>query len=690
MKVPEAEKIRNVALVGHGGSGKTSMAEAMLFSTGSISRLGKVDEGNTTTDFDPEEIKKKMSISTGLTSCKWEDHKINILDTPGFADFIGEVKSALRVTDSVVFVLSAVAGVEVQAEISWLYANDYELPRLIFINKMERENADFQMALNSISDKLGKVPIPIHFPIGQADKFKGYVDLVRMKAFVFNNSKLSEEEIPADLQDQVSKLRDQLIESVAESDDSLLEKYLEGTELTAEEISTGLRAGTLKGSIVPILCGSGLKNQGISTLLEYIIQLLPSPTDRPQAKGNNPKTKSEETRNPEKDEPLSAIVFKTVVDPYIGKLNIFKVYSGSLSSDSQIYNSNKDKVERIGQILCIQGKKQEPLAEASVGDIAAVAKLQETSTGDTLCQEDNPIIFPALGLPHPVISAAIEPKTKGDEDKLSTALARLTEEDPTFTVRRDTDVRQTIISGMGETHMEIIVERLKRKFGVEAELKEPKIPYRETIRSSVKIQGKYKKQTGGHGQYGDAWIEMEPLPRGNGFEFVNKIFGGSIPRQYIPAVEKGIKEAMEEGVLGSYPVIDVKVTLYDGSYHPVDSSEMAFKIAGSLAFKNGAVKANPVLLEPVVNVEVKIPETYMGDIIGDLNSKRGRILGVEPLGNEQIVKAQVPLSEMNKYANDLRSITQGRGTFKTELSHYEEVPSHISQKIIEAVKAAKE
>ncbi len=689
MKEQAVDTIRTVALVGHGGSGKTSLAEAMLFSTEAISRLGKVEEGNTTTDFDPEEINKRMSINTSLASCKWQDFKINILDTPGFADFIGEVKAALRVADGVVFVLPAVAGVEVQAEICWFYANEHKLPRLIFINKMDRENADFETVLTSIKDRLGKTPVPVHFPIGQAEDFRGFVDLIKMKAFLFNEKRLEETEITSDLQDKATYFREQLIESIAESDDSLLEKYLEGNELNSEEISKGLRAGTLKGNIVPILCGSASKNQGILPLMDCISKALPSPKDRPDVQGKNPKTESQETRKPERNEPFSALVFKTIVDPYIGKLNIFRVYSGSLSSDSQAYNSSKDKKERIGQILSIQGKNQEPFDVIASGDIAAVAKLQETGTGDTLSQEDHPIIFSTIELPQPVISASIRPKTKGDEDKLSTALSRLNEEDPTFTVRRDTEVRQTIISGMGETHLEMITERLKRKFGVETELEEPKVPYKETIRSSVKVQGKYKKQTGGHGQYGDAWIEMEPLPRGKGFEFVDKIFGGSIPKQYIPAVEKGIQEAMEEGILAGYPVIDIKVTLYDGSYHAVDSSEMAFKIAGSLAFKNGVLKADPTLLEPIVNVEVRVPEAYMGDIIGDLNSKRGKILGMEPSNNEQSIKAQVPMAEMRKYANNLRSISQGRGTFTMEFSHYEEVPSHIVQKIVEQVKAAK-
>lgn len=690
MKAFTAEKLRNIVLVGHGGSGKTSLAEAMLFTSGTITRMGKVDEGNTTTDFDPDEIKRKMSVSLSVAYCEWKDHKVNLLDTPGFADFIGEVKSGLRVADASILVLSAVAGVEVQAEIFWRYANEYALPRLIFINRMDRENADFEAALESIRERLGSTPVPIQIPIGAADTFRGFIDLVKMKAFTFANGGLTEGEIPSELASSVSAHREKLIEAAAESDDSLLEKYLEGQELTREELSKGLRMGTISGKLVPIVCGSALKNLAISALLDTIVEVLPSPQDRPDIKGTNPKTNTEETRKPLESEPFSSLVFKTIVDPYIGKLNIFRVYSGALSSDSHAHNANKDKTERIGQLLSLQGKKQEPIARASAGDIAAVAKLQDTGTGDTLCQADKPIVLPRLEFPGPIISTAIRPKSKGDEDKLSTALSKLLEEDSTFAVRRDAELRQTIISGMGDTHLELVVDRLKRKFGVDAELETLKIPYRETVRSKVQAQGKHKKQSGGHGQYGDAWIEIEPLEHGKGFEFVNKVFGGAIPKQYIPAVEKGVKEAMEAGYLAGYPVVDVRVTLCDGSYHSVDSSEMAFKLAGSLAFRNAVAKAIPILLEPIVNVEVRVPEAYMGDIIGDLNSKRGKILGMEPSNSEQLIRAQAPLAEMSKYANDLRSITQGRGTFKMEFSHYEEVPSHISQKIIEEAKAAKE
>jgi len=683
----DLEKIRNVAIVAHGGSGKTSLTEAMLFDCQATTRLGKVDDGTTTTDFDPDEIKRKISINLSLASCQWQGHKITFLDTPGFADFIGEVKSALRVTDGAIVVLSAVSGVEVQSEIVWRFLEERKLPRLIFINKLDRENADVDKVLGMIRDLLGSTPLPIQIPIGTGEAFQGVIDLVKMKAITFPGSKPEEGEIPAELRDEASAQQEKLIEKVAESSDELLEKYLEGTELTHEEISRGLRTATLNGNLVPILWGSATKNLGIQPLLDKIVDYLPSPLDRPEASGLNPKTEQEERRKPKVDEPFSALVFKTIVDPYIGKLNLFRVYSGRLTADSQIYNSTRERTERVGHIFTLHGKRQEEVKEVGPGEIAAVAKLQETGTNDTLCDPNYPIRLGPVEFPAPQISAAIEPKTKGDEDKLSTSLLKLTEEDLTLTVRRDHEIKQTIVSAMGEAHLDIVIDRLKRKFDVEAQLEKPRIPYKETIRTSAKAQGKYKKQSGGRGQYGDAWLEIEPLERGKGFEFVNKIFGGAIPKQYIPAVEKGVRETMAEGVLAGYPVIDLRVTLYDGSYHEVDSSELAFKIAGSLAFKNAVSQANPVLLEPIMSLEVIVPENYTGEIMGDLNSKRGKILGIEPAGNHlQSVKALVPLAEMSKYANDLRSITKGRGTFKMEFSHNEEVPGNLSEKIIEQKK----
>lgn len=691
MKVPTMEKIRNVGVIAHGGSGKTSLVEAMLFNSKTITRLGKIEDGTTTTDFDADEIRRKISVNSTIAPFEWKNHKINIIDTPGYADFVGEVISSLRVVDSAIVVLSAVSGVEVQSEIVWRYAEEQKIPRIIFINKMDRENADFYKAVAMAKESFGSVPAVIHIPIGSAESFKGVVDLVKMKAIICKNSEYSEEEIPSELNEKTAELRDKLMEAVAETDEALLEKYLEGNELTEQEIIDGLRKGTVNGDIVPILCGSATKNLCINPLMDAIIEILPSPKERPDNAAVDKKSKEEIAIKNAENEPLSALVFKTIVDPHIGRLSLFRVYSGELNSNSVVYNSTKDKNERVGQILTLCGKKQEPLQKAIAGEIAAVAKLQETMTEDTLCDPGHPLILKGIDFPKPIISAAIEPKTKGDEDKLSGALSKLAEEDLTFNIKKDKETHQTVISGMGESHIDIIIDRLKRKFSAEAEIVKLKIPYRETIQSTVKIQGKHKKQSGGHGQYGDCWLELEPLGRGKGFEFINKIFGGSIPKQYIPAVEKGVIEAMQKGILAGYPVVDIKVTVCDGSYHSVDSSEMAFKIAGALAFKNGVIKANPVILEPVMSMQVIASENYMGDIIGDLNSKRGKILGMEPGENHlQLIKAQVPFAEISKYANDLRSITQGRGTFKTEFSHYEEVPSHLSQKIIEETKLEKE
>ncbi|MBI4743777.1 MAG: elongation factor G [Actinobacteria bacterium] len=691
MKIPTIDKIRNVGIIAHGGSGKTSLVEAMLYDSGITTRLGKIEDGTTTTDFDADEIKRKISINLSIASFEFKDHKINIIDTPGYADFIGEVISALRVVDSAIVVLSAVSGVEVQSEIVWKYAEEQKIPKIIFVNKMDRENADFYKAVEMAKNSFGSAPTAIHLPVGSAESFKGIVDLIKMKAIVYKDTNPCEEEIPPELSEKATEFRDALIESVAETDEALLEKYLEGAELTEKEIADGLKNGVISGSIVPILCGSATKNLCIQLLINTVLETLPSPKEKPDNIATDKKSKEEiAVKNSEK-EPFSALVFKTIIDPFIGRLSLFRVYSGEITSNSQAYNSTRDKNERIGQILSLCGKKQEPLQKAIAGDIGALAKLQETTTGDTLCDHNHPILLKGIEFPKPIISTAIEPKSKGDEDKLGSALSKLSEGDLTFNVKKDIEVHQTIVSGMGENHIDVMIERLKEKFGVDTEIVKLKIPYKETIQSSVKVQGKHKKQSGGHGQYGDCWLELEPLEKGKGFEFANKIFGGSIPKQYIPAVEKGVIEAMQKGVLAGYQVVDVKVTVYDGSYHSVDSSEMAFKIAGSLAFRNGILQANPVILEPIVNIEVTAPESYMGDIIGDLNSKRGRILGMEPIGNSlQSIKAQIPLAEISKYANDLRSITQGRGVFETEFSHYEEVPSHLSQKIIEETKLEKE
>ncbi|HHY46803.1 MAG TPA: elongation factor G, partial [Firmicutes bacterium] len=653
------DQLRNVALVSHGGAGKTSLAEALLFDCGASDRLGRVTEGTATTDYEPEEVKRKISISTALAPCEWNGSKVNILDTPGYADFLGDTIGALRVADSAVVLVCAASGVEVGTETVWQFADERSLPRLVFINKMDRENADFYKVLEAVRERFGRHVVPIQLPIGAQDTFKGVVDLVSEKAILFDGGgkKATLGEVPPELKDRVQEYRAALLEAAAENDDELIEKYLGGEELTEEEIRNGLRKGVSAGKTVPVLCGSGLKNIGIQPLLDAIVSYLPSPADRPESEGVNPETKAREKRPNNANAPLCALVFKTMADPYVGKLTYFRVYSGSVHSDSQVYNATRGVQERVGQIFFMRGKQQEPTDEVIAGDIAAVAKLQETTTGDTLCDKGNPIVLEPISFPQPNLSLAVRPKSKADEDKIGVGLARLAEEDPTFQVRKDTETGETVISGLGEQHLEVIADRLKRKFGVEVTLDTPKVPYRETIRGTAKVEGKHKKQTGGRGQYGHVWIELEPLPPGQGFEFVDKIFGGAVPKQYIPAVEKGIRETMTEGVLAGYPMVDFRVTLYDGSYHPVDSSEMAFKIAASMALKKGAMEAKPVLLEPIMNVEVVVPEAYMGDIMGDLNKRRGKILGMEPQGKNQVIRALAPMAEMFKYAIDLRSIT---------------------------------
>ncbi|MDI6689465.1 MAG: elongation factor G [Actinomycetota bacterium] len=685
LKKYSTERIRNIAIIAHGGTGKTSLTEAMLYTSGAISKMGSVDSGSAVTDYDPEEIKRKISINAALAPCEWKNHKINIIDTPGYADFIGEVISALRVADGAIIVVCAVSGVEVQTERVWHLADEYDLPRLVFINRMDKENADFYQAMDVVKETFGVNVAPVQLPLGKESGFKGVIDLIKMTA-VFSDGKSKEEEIPADLKAEAEKYREKLIESVVEADDKLLERYLEGEELTEEEIRTILKTATLNRTVVPVLCGSALKNIGILSLLDTIVEIMPSPMEGREIKGVNPKTQKEEIRKHSEKEPLTALVFKSVADPYVGKLTFLRVYSGVLHADSAVHNASRGKRERIGHLFFMQGKNQIETSDVPAGDIAAVPKLNETFTGDTLCDEGKPIKLQPPTLPEPMISVAIEPKTKGDEEKLSTSLMRLAEEDLTLRVRRDHETRQTIVSGVGDMHLEVTIDHLRRKFGVEATLSTPKIPYKETVLASARAQGKYKRQTGGRGQYGDAWIEVEPLPRGAGYEFVDKIVGGAIPKQYIPAVEKGLKEALEGGVLAGYPVIDVKVTVYDGSFHPVDSSDMAFKIAGSMALKKAVLGANPILLEPIMKVEVIVSEEYMGDVIGDLSGKRGKILGMEPRGRNQVIKALVPLAEIAKYATQLRSITHGRGTYGMEFSHYEQVPGDIAQKIIEEAK----
>ncbi|MDN5300855.1 MAG: elongation factor [Thermoanaerobacteraceae bacterium] len=688
MKNYKSDMIRNVGLLAHSGSGKTSLAEAMLYTSGAIDRLGKIDEGNTTCDFDPEEIKRRISISTAFAPCEWKNNKINILDTPGYFDFVGEVKSAIRVVESGIIVTCAVSGVEVGTEQVQKFASEAGLPHIFFINKMDRENANFYKVLDQIRQFFGQKAVPFQLPIGAEANFKGVVDIVHQKAYTFEGKGVKECLIPEELKADMENYRSMLVEAVAETDDDLLTKYLEGEELSEEEIQKGLRKGVLSGQINPILCGSALTNKGISLLMDTICDYMPSPQDRAAEKGVNPVTNSEEIRECKLDAPLSALVFKTMADPYVGKLTIFKVFSGKLQSDSTVYNATKGENEKIGQLYIMKGKKQENVAEVVAGDIAAVAKLQYTSTNDTLTDKDHPVVLSGIDFPRPVLSMAVQPKSQGDEEKISAGLTRLMEEDRTFEVIKNTETGQLLVSGMGEIHLEVLAGKLANKFGTEVLLDIPKVPYRETIRATVKVEGKHKKQSGGRGQYGHVWLELQPLESEDGFEFEDKIFGGAVPKQYIPAVEKGIRESLKAGELAGYPVVGVKAILYDGSFHPVDSSEMAFKIAASMAFKKGTSQAKPVLLEPIMDIEVVVPESYMGDIIGDLNKRRGRIMGMEPKDGMQHIKAQAPMAEMFRYATDLRSMTQGRGSFTSKFSHYEEVPAQLAEKIIEEANQA--
>jgi len=691
MKNYTTEQIRNVALIAHGGAGKTSLAEAILYTAGVINRLGKVEAGTTTLDFDPEEAKRQITINTALAPLEWAGVKINILDTPGYFDLIGDVASALRVADATVVCVSAVAGVEVGTENVWSYADRQELSRLVFINKMDRENADFDRTLSQLQQFFGLRVVPVQVPIGAEVSFRGVIDLIKMKALLFSGDgkKMSEEEIPADLVANAASFREKLMEAVAESDDDLLVKYLDGEMLSDEEMKTGLRKATLAGKVVPVLCGSATQNFALQPLLEMIVTCLPSPADIVEVKAKKADSEEETQLEINASGPLAALVFKTFADPFVGKISYFKVYSGTLRGDSQVYNVNKGKSERMGQLFTMLGKSQLNLEQVPAGDIAAVAKLQVTATGDTLCDKNADIVFPPIYFPAPVITYAVEPKKQGEEDKVAAGLTRFLEEDPTFRMDRNTEVKQTLISGMGELHLEIITSKLAKKFGVEVDLTPPKIPYKETIRGTAKVEGKHKKQSGGRGQYGHVWIEFAPLPSGEHFVFEDKVFGGSVPRQYIPAVEKGLREALEAGPLAGYPVVDIKAGLFDGSFHAVDSSEMAFKIAAHLAFKKGLEQAKPVILEPVMLIEVSVPEQFMGDIMGDMNSRRGRILGMEAAEGFQKIKAHVPMSEVLKYSIDLRSMTQGRGFFVMKFDRYEEVPGQIAEQVIAAAKAAK-
>jgi elongation factor G len=679
------DNIRNLVLASHSGAGKTSLAESILFAAGVINRLGKVEDGTTTSDFDPSEIKRKMSLNLTLLPYEWRQNKVNLIDSPGYFDFAGEVKAAMRVSESALILACGASGVEVGTEQVWAYSTEAGLARMIFINKMDRENADFDRTLNAIQSKLGKKCVPIQLPMGAHTTFQGVIDLLTMKSF--SGAQAKEAEIPAAFADAAKELREKMIETIAEEDDKLIEKYLGGEELSLDELRVSLCRSTQAGKLIPVLAGSALQSIGIPQLMDAILSYLPSPKERPIVLSDGKSVPAG------KDAPQAAFVFKTSADPYVGKLTCFRVYGGTIDSNTQLWNANRETVERVGQLYVLRGKNQEPVSQIGTGDIGAVAKLAQTGTGDTLCNREKPLKLAAIVFPDSIFSESVSPKSKADLDKLGSSLARLAEEDPTLKVHRDLDTAETILSGLGETQLDVAAEKMMRKFGVAVDLSVPKVPYKETITTSAKAEYKHKKQTGGHGQYGHVLLEVEPLPRGSGFQFADKVVGGTIPRNFIPAVEKGVNESVHEGPLGGFPVVDVRATVYDGSYHPVDSSEICFKIAGDQAFKKGLLAGQPVLLEPIVTITVKVPETYTGDIISDLNTKRARVHGMNPGGGYNLIEAQVPLAEVVRYSIDLKSITQGRGTYTMKFNHYEEVPSHITQKIVaekQAAQAAKE
>ena len=674
----------------HIDAGKTTTTERILYYTGVTYKIGEVHEGTAVMDWMVQEQERGITITSAATTCFWKDHRINIIDTPGHVDFTIEVERSLRVLDGAVAAFDSVAGVEPQSETVWRQANKYGVPRIAFMNKMDRVGADFFMSVKSMVDRLGANPVPIQIPIGAEDKFRGSIDLVRMKAIYFDDETLGakyvEDTIPDGLIPQAREYREKMLEALSDIDEEIMEKFLSGDKISEEEIMKALRKGTIELRLTPVICGSAFKNKGVQLLLDSIVDYLPSPLDVPPVMGTNPSDDSEVVRKAANDEPFSALAFKVMTDPFVGQLTFIRVYSGVLSAGSYIYNSTKDSKERVGRLLRMHANKREEIKEVVAGDIAAAVGLKNTLTGDTLCDEKHSVVLESIEFPEPVISVAIEPKTKADQEKLSQSLAKLAQEDPSFRVSYNEETGQTIIAGMGELHLEIIVDRLLREFKVGANVGKPQVAYKETIRTASKAEGKFVRQSGGRGQYGHVYIELEPAEAGKGFEFVNKIVGGTIPREYVPAVEKGVKEAMDTGVLAGYPVVDVKAVLYDGSYHEVDSSEMAFKIAGSMAFKEAARKAKPVILEPIMSVEVVTPEEYMGDVMGDLNSRRGKIQSMEKRGNAQVIRAEVPLSEMFGYATDLRSKTQGRATYTMQFSHYEDVPKGIADTIVAKVK----
>ncbi len=688
MKVFQTDHIRNVGLGGHGGSGKTILFESLLYNLKEINRIGSVEQGSTVSDYNPDEIERQISISASLGHGVWKDHKINIIDTPGYSDFFGEVVGAMRVVDTMFVVVSAASGVEVGTEQVWAEAAKQNVPRFIVINKLDRENLDFDNVVEGLVESFGHQVVLAQFPVETGPNFDSIIDLFRMKMLKFakdGSGNYTEEDIPADLQEKANDLHLKLVEAVAESDDTLMEKYFEAGELSEDEFKSGLKKAVAADAIFPIFCTSALNNIGVKRLLDIIVNFVPAPNERGEVKTEDGKSIKVDPNGP-----TAALIFKTVSEQHMGELSFFKVFSGTLRTGQDVINMRDGHPERIGQIFVLNGKNKKSVDEVPAGDIGAVVKLKATHTGDTLCEKGANIKFPKIEFPEPIIRTAIKPKAKGDEEKISNGLHLLHEEDPTFLYYQDAELHQTIVSGQGELHLQIILKRLHQKFNVEVEEEEPKIPYRETIRKTATAQGKFKKQTGGRGQYGDCHLRLEPMERGQEFEFLDEIVGGVIPGKFIPAVEKGVRETMEKGVLAGYPVVDVRVAVYDGSYHTVDSSEMAFKVAAAMAFKKAFMDANPVLLEPVYNIEVRVPDEYMGDVMGDISSRRGRIIGMDRDGRFQVIKAQVPLAELYRYSTALRSLTQGRGIHKRSFSHYEEVPPDIAQKIIEKSKQEQE
>ncbi|MFC5601950.1 elongation factor G [Sporosarcina koreensis] len=679
------ENTRNIGIMAHIDAGKTTTTERILFYTGKIHKIGETHEGASQMDWMEQEQERGITITSAATTAAWKGHRVNIIDTPGHVDFTVEVERSLRVLDGAVTVLDAQSGVEPQTETVWRQATNYKVPRLVFVNKMDKTGADFLYSVGTLHDRLQANAVPIQLPIGAEDNFSGIIDLVEMKATMYGNdlgTDTTVEDIPEEYREQAEEYREKLVEAIVDFDEDLMEKYLGGEELTVEEIKTAIRKATLAVEFYPVVCGTAFKNKGVQLVLDAVVDYLPSPIDIPPMMGVNPETEQEEERHSSDEEPFSALAFKVMTDPYVGKLTFFRVYSGVLQSGSYVMNSTKGKRERVGRILQMHANSREEISEVHSGEIAAAVGLKDTGTGDTLCDDKAPIILESMEFPEPVISVAIEPKTKGDQDKMGTALAKLQEEDPTFRAHTDQETGEVIIAGMGELHLDIIVDRLRREFKVEANVGAPQVSYRETFRTAAEVEGKFVRQSGGRGQYGHVWIEFSPNEEGKGFEFVNAVVGGVVPREYIGSVEAGVRDSLNNGVLAGYPLIDVKARLFDGSYHDVDSNEMAFKIAASMALKNAAAKCNPVLLEPMMKVEVIIPEEYMGDIMGDITSRRGRVEGMDARGNAQVVRAMVPLAEMFGYATSLRSNTQGRGVFSMTFDHYEDVPKSIAEEVI--------